>query len=222
MLLIGGSVYGGTRTLKDRQPRVTFSKDGKTWDAPRKVLASGDWLWRVTWHDGVGYGVSYRNDDKESAITLYRSRDGLAWDKVAPLEVPGQPNEVTLRVLKDGRMVALVRREAGSKMGWIGTSNAPFEKWTWKETKHRLGGPEFMQLPDGRMLACSRAYGAKSTTAVGWMTESSYDPTVTLPSGGDTSYAGMAWHDGLVWLSYYSSHEGKGSIYLARLKVGDK
>jgi hypothetical protein len=40
-----------------------------------------------------------------------------------------------------------------------------------------------------------------------------------LPSGGDTSYAGMVIHDGLLWLSYYSSHQGKTSIYLARLKV---
>ncbi len=39
-----------------------------------------------------------------------------------------------------------------------------------------------------------------------------------LPSGGDTSYAGMAWHDGLLWISYYSSHEGKANIYLAKVK----
>ena len=43
---------------------------------------------------------------------------------------------------------------------------------------------------------------------------------LTLPSGGDTSYAGLAWHDGLLWVSYYSSHEGKSSIYLAKVKVG--
>ncbi len=29
----------------------------------------------------------------------------------------------------------------------------------------------------------------------------------------------MVWHDGELWLSDYSSHEGKASIYLARLKV---
>ena len=41
-----------------------------------------------------------------------------------------------------------------------------------------------------------------------------------LPSGGDTSYAGMVWHDGLLWIAYYSSHEEKTSIYLAKVKVG--
>ena len=42
---------------------------------------------------------------------------------------------------------------------------------------------------------------------------------LTLPSGGDTSYAGLAWHDGRLWVSYYSSHEGKASIYLAQVKL---
>ena len=40
-----------------------------------------------------------------------------------------------------------------------------------------------------------------------------------LPSGGDTSYAGMVLHDGLLWVSYYASHEGKTSIYLAKVKL---
>ena len=38
-------------------------------------------------------------------------------------------------------------------------------------------------------------------------------------SGGDTSYPGLVWHDGLLWMSYYSSHEGKTSIYLARIRL---
>ena len=42
---------------------------------------------------------------------------------------------------------------------------------------------------------------------------------LTLPSGGDTSYAGLVWHDGLLWVSYYSSHEEKTAIYLAKVKV---
>src|SRR6478672_11563359 len=58
MIVAGGSVYEGT-TLKGRQPRVCFSKDGREWTAPQRVLTEGEWLWRVTWHDGKCYGVSY-------------------------------------------------------------------------------------------------------------------------------------------------------------------
>src|SRR4051794_29665597 len=59
MIVAGGSIYGGTTTLKGRQPRVTFSKDGREWTPPQPVLVEGEWLWRVTWHGGKAYGVSY-------------------------------------------------------------------------------------------------------------------------------------------------------------------
>ena len=42
---------------------------------------------------------------------------------------------------------------------------------------------------------------------------------VTLPSRGDTSYPGLVFHEGLLWVSYYSSHEGKTSVYLARISL---
>jgi hypothetical protein len=42
---------------------------------------------------------------------------------------------------------------------------------------------------------------------------------VSVPSGGDTSYPGLVWDDGMVWMSYYSSHEGRTSVYLARLRL---
>src|SRR5262249_17978335 len=84
----------------------------------------------------------------------------------------------------------------------------------------RIGGPNLIRLPDGRLIAVVRLYTPKARTAV-----CSLDPEtgklaelLTLPSGGDTSYAGLAWHDDLLWISYYSSHEGKTSIYLARVR----
>ncbi len=46
-----------------------------------------------------------------------------------------------------------------------------------------------------------------------------FTPAITLPSGGDTSYPGLLVHEGRLWVSYYSSHEGKTSIYLARIPL---
>jgi len=45
--------------------------------------------------------------------------------------------------------------------------------------------------------------------------------TVLLPSGGDTSYPGMLISKKDLLVSYYSSHEGKSRIYLARIKMKD-
>ena len=44
------------------------------------------------------------------------------------------------------------------------------------------------------------------------------EPILELPSGGDTSYPGLVWHDDSLWVSYYSSHEGKTNIYLAKVR----
>jgi len=43
-----------------------------------------------------------------------------------------------------------------------------------------------------------------------------------LPSGGDTSYPGLVWYEDMLYASYYSSHEGKTSIYLAKVKIESK
>ena len=223
MIVMGGSVYQGTKVLKGRRPRVAFSKDGKSFTTPRMVLEEGDWLWRVTWHKGVGYGISYRVDGgPDWAVSLQRSTDGVRWTKVKDLDVPGRPNEATLRFLPNGDMVALVRRESGDKQGWIGVSRAPFLDWKWKPAGSQLGGPNFIVLPDGQMVAGSRDYreaGArKYTTVIGPMTTDGFTQKLSFPSGGDTSYPGFVFHEGVLWMSYYSSHEGKTSIYLAKIR----
>src|SRR4029079_4890826 len=88
------------------------------------------------------------------------------------------------------------------------------------ETAHRFGGPNFIQLPDGSLWAGSRRYPGGAKTVLAKMTGArGHAPVLTFPSSGDNSYPGFVWHDGLLWMSYYSSHEGKTSIYLAKIKV---
>jgi hypothetical protein len=124
--------------------------------------------------------------------------------------------------MPDGEMVALLRRETGNRFAWVGRSRAPYTTWTWRETAHQVGGPNFIRLPDGELWASGRDSSGSPKTVVARMTlDGGYEPVLTLPSGGDTSYAGMVWHDGLLWVSYYASHEGKTSIYLARVKLAN-
>jgi hypothetical protein len=238
MIVAGGSVYAG-KTFKGRQPRVMFSKDGREWTAPQRVLSEGEWLWRVTWHGGKAYGVSYNAQERTSPaakaaattgkvesgpaewkLKLVASSDGVKYDVITHLDVPGHPNETTVRFMPDGEMIAMVRREGGTTFGWIGHSPAPYKDWKWKETQHRFGGPNFIRLPDGTLWASSRSYPGGAKTVLARMTaDGEYAPALTFPSSGDNSYAGLVWHDGLLWMSYYSSHEGKTSIYLAKIKA---
>jgi len=127
--------------------------------------------------------------------------------------------ETTLRFLNSGEMTALVRREGGNMLGWIGASRPPYKEWKWHETQHRLGGPNFVQLPDGSFWAASRGYPGGAKTVLAKFGRETYEPVLSLPSGGDCSYPGMVCHNGLLWMSYYSFHEGKTSIYLARIHI---
>ena len=224
MIVAGGSIYDGTKVLKGRQPRVMFSMDARQWTAPLRILAEGEWLWRVTWRNGHAYGVSYTTpaDKQNWIVTLFDSPDGIAWSKLTQLDVPGKPNETTVRFLKNGDMMALVRRETPENNARIGVSKAPYKEWTWTSAHHAIGGPNFIQLPDGRLIASGRDYRERPTyfTGAGFLSVADgYKPELRFPSGGDTSYAGMVWYKGLLWMTYYSSHEGKGKIYLAKVKA---
>ncbi len=220
MVVAGGSVYNGGKQLLGRQPRVAFSTDGFEWTPTKRVCEEGDWLWRVTWHEGKAYGVSRKPiENDENELTLYCAADGVHYEPVTVMEVPGRPNETTLRFVEGGRMIAFVRREGGSHAAWIGHSDPPYTEWKWHETKHRVGGPNFIQLPDGSFWAGARRYPGGAKTVLARFGLSMYEPVLVLPSGGDTSYPGLVWHEGLLWMSYYSSHEGKTSIYLAKIRL---
>ena len=52
--------------------------------------------------------------------------------------------------------------------------------------------------------AAGRDHNVPVKTSVGRMTLDRYEPLLSVPSGGDTSYPGLVWHEGLLWISYYS------------------
>lgn len=227
MLTMGGSIYNGTKTLQGRQPRVATSTDFKYWSPTVKELNSGDWLWRPAYNetDKKFYGVAYNQypstggpkPEAEWSAKLYSSTDGKIWALVSPLNVTGQPNEATIRFKADGTGIILMRREAGDKRGVIGLAKPPYREWTWTPVPYPLGGPNFIVLPDGSMIAGTRVVGPRF--GLFKMTDTTFEPLIPLPSGGDCSYPGMVWHDGLLHVTYYSSHEGKASIYYAKVKL---
>ena len=217
MLVAGGSVYEGTE-YRTRSPRVVFSVDGRSWTVPQKVLAEDHWLWRVTWHRDRAYSVSKLGEGSHPRRGfLYSSADGIDWQWITEFFLPNDAwnaSETTLRFMPDDELVALVRPH------WIGVSRSPYKSWEWTQISEGLGGPNFIRLPDGTLWAGARGRheDGSSATVLARMTRDQYEPVLRLPSGGDCSYPGMVWHEGLLWMSYYSSHEGKTSIYLARIK----
>lgn len=229
MLLIEAAYYEGKKVLK-REPRVAFSnKRGRAFTTPQvvhipdEVRSQDDWLWRLTWHEGTAYGVMYQVQQDDTMLHLLKTKDGLRYELVKTLDVTGKPNETTLRFGPGGEMLAVVRREGGDFTGMIGSSMPPYQHWNWQSLGNRLGGPNFLALPNGKLLCATRDYNQKEhRTALALIDRNGkFQKVLVLPSGGDTSYPGMVLKDGIVYLSYYSGHEGKTNIYLARLSASE-
>lgn len=217
MLTMGGSIYIKGK-FKGCYPSVTFSQNGVDWEAVKKIDLPLEWIWRVSWYQGVGYGISYGKK-----LKLYKTTNGLDYSLVAHLNVGKSPSEATIRFMNDGTMVALLRRDGP---GWIGHAAPPYTHWKWHETLYRVGGPNFLVLEDQKMWAGSRYHHyirRKRTPFTGLyrMDLTSLELELVLPSGGDTSYPGMVYHNGLLYMSYYSSHEEKSMIYFATIDLGD-
>lgn len=200
-LLMGGSPVRQGR-YEGRRPRICSSADGLSWTPPLAIAEEGDWLWRIDRAAGRSYGISYRlPSTRRWTVHLLESADGLDYRELAELGVRGKPNEATLR-FRGREAIALVRREAGNGRSWIGASMPPYRAWTWSETEHRLGGPNFIVLPGGTLIAAARIWRrGRPSAALCAMTEKSLSPILLLPSGGDCGYPGMVFHRGVLWIS---------------------
>jgi len=228
-----------------RCTHIAQSEDGIDWDL-QLVLdpLQGRTLWRPRrGPDGRWYAASYApargNDDYR--VALYRSKDGWSWKHVSLIHGKDKANETELCFLPDGELLALVRREAGPCRPLLAASRPPYHTWTKLECSRFLQGPLLERLPDGSLLVVGRSREPLEPEEPGGQCRTrgfrldretgKLEDLFTLPSGGDTSYAGLQeLQDGTFLLSYYSGHEHEdGSyrdgespqrcgIYLARLE----
>lgn len=222
MLLMGGSRIKNGLYL-NRQNRVSFSSDGARWESLQPVLENGDWLWRLDWYQGRGYGVSYRiKNSRIWELYLFTTPDGVHYENRGILPIKGKPNETTLRISDSGTLFALVRREGGDAQGFWGTSKSPYTTWNFSSLGLRLGGPNFIFQKNGepligtRIFQKSRGRPVEARMGLGLLREGTFVQRWELPSGGDCAYPGMVAWNGKLYLSYYSSHEGRTAIYIAQ------
>jgi len=228
LMLIGGYA----KRKKDHQlvptaTFVSFSKDARKWSKPQLITQKGTWLWQVSWFENNAYGISYRSEKTGLVIDLLKSNDGINFKPHAEkLLTEGSPCEATVRFIPDGTCYALVRRNAKKppSSAMLGVSKPDYKKWKWfdlGEEFSRFGGPNFIQIPTGHWIGAGRMHKDGAHTAITYIDIKNATMTklLKLPSAGDTSYPGLVWHNNTLYVSYYSSHEAKTSIYLAKLKV---
>lgn len=199
------------------QTLIWFSGDGRDWSDPVQVGDPNLRLWRVSWHDRRAFAVGY-STTAEKYLRLYTSKDGVFFKALADQMYSGDASESALFSGEEDSLYCVSQHEGSSLLG---ISRPPYRGWTWRELDTRIAAPNILQLPDGRLVIAGRFHAEESRTALGWLDpkEGTVTRFLTLPSGGDNSSPGLVWYDGILWVSYHSSHEGKASVYLAKVKV---
>ena len=230
LMLTGAAAIQRNGKTIGHQSYTWFSADGSTWSSARPIGDNDVWLWRTTWNHRdktaycAGYGTTSNTD--RIRLRLYRSKDGHTYNTLVPELLPNdtEPSETSILFRADGAAHCLLRRDGVQKSALLGVAHPPYRKWTWKDLGVRIGGPHMIELPDGRTVAAVRLYDKPVRTALCWLDpeKASLEEFMGLPSGGDTSYAGLVWHDEHLWVGYYSGHEAnhvrvKTSIYLAKV-----
>ncbi|MGE3239463.1 MAG: dockerin type I domain-containing protein [Pirellulales bacterium] len=206
---------GGTR-----QSYTWRSLNGTNWNDPVAALNDQRWLWRVEWNpaNDAAYGISYNGN----STRLHVSPTGNSYGTLVPTLIDG--NEGSLLFPADGSAIALVRREGAGAQVAVSTN---LTDWNFRDTGVFVGGPDMIQIPDGRIIVGGRFrdnFTSNLRTSLGWLdpVAGTIQEFLTFPSGGDTGYPGFAWHDDKLWVSYYSSHAGSTRVYLASVSFGNR
>ncbi|MFT5235687.1 MAG: hypothetical protein ACI90A_001050 [Shewanella sp.] len=222
LLLLGlGSFI--SRLKQERQSYLWRTNDGLLWSAPTEIAKPNDWLWRLCVHKNVLFGISYLPKPKGYA-SLYKSIDGHNFTRVFKnLNKQGYVNESGLFFDEHDNAHCLLRRDpvwGPEETALLGSSKPPYQYWKWQELDKRIGGPVTFYY-QGHHYGVVRLYDDKIRTSVVEIDVESamVKELVSLPSGGDNSYAGVVLDKGSLKVSYYSSHEGKAAIYFAELDI---
>ncbi|HZR83502.1 MAG TPA: sialidase family protein [Candidatus Binatia bacterium] len=188
----------------------THSDDGRAWSMPTDIGPVRFGFWRVTETGGTLYSAAY--EDGDLRVVLFRSQDGLHWERGAEIYGVSEdtPLETELVVVPSGRMLGLVRmdgtdpelsgnRRLRTKVCW---ATPPYDAWDCPQELEgvRLDGPVAFWWR-GRLFVIARKHlglDNRKRTALYEITGELDGGPIGIfehgevPSAGDTSYAGVA------------------------------
>jgi hypothetical protein len=243
-------IVGGLARFNEQKRRgpaatfVSFSKNASGWTPAKQITEQGFWLWDVAWHNGVAYGFTQptRSARNLQYIQLVKSTDGINFKPVGEkLMATGSASisEVAIEFDANDTAYALVRRRCRTTENCggalLGIAQPPYTNWQYHdlgEHTDTMGGPALIQIGD-HWLAAGRKIkeipgkgegSGSNCTALYYldMKTKTAEELLQLRSAGDTSYPAFIWHNKTLYMSYYSTHQNKTSIYLVKLKIKEK
>ena len=217
--------------LNDHLGYCAHTADGQHWDGPVLLEGTyGHYIWRAAACADRAYlcarrrtlfraGVVSEAEPAEIESAMLESDDGLVW-RFRGLFADKLGDETAFLFEADGSVLALVRDGAGERAR-ICRASPPYADWQRVPLERNVGGPLLARWGERYLVAGRKTDEDGPRTALSWLVGDELVEAAELPSGGDNSYPGfVALDESRGLLSYYSSHEGSTSIYLAELRLG--
>ena len=243
-LMVNTSVYFVSRQPREDGRYYQLDPLGTTLNLPDNDREPGVAQQSVTWHNGMGYSIAQWG--KDTAGTLYRTRDGKSWRVLAEAIFPeGHAGEGALAFGADDTAYCLLRGSS-HKGVFVGRGEPPhYQEWEWRTPsidygpehggarpaeevlRVGLGGPKLVRLSDGRLLGAGRALGPgrdDGHATLFWV--DLHQARLTLFAEFDgTSYPGVVEHQGEIWVTYVGSacHDGIWEVHSGKVdESGDQ
>ena len=213
------------------------TQDGTTWSKVQAVYDSGWWLWRVRVLDGVFYTAAYtavRPTPDKRVTQLLRSDDGLEWELVSTVTDQNMAGEADMWLEANGAMSLLTRTRNNAILY---RSDEPRQTWTATQLDALVHSPVMAQWNDRRFIAGRDKHEGKTVTKLWELDGDRLAELMVLPSGGDTSYAGLivdpdADTNGApaLYVSWYSqdapdrdraANPASADVYVAHITIAD-
>ena len=155
------------RRLVSMSSFIVSSSDGVNWTEPQLALPEHRAIWWVApgpdalyasvYGAGRGDGVRADSPNYCKWTELWRSEDGLAWEKVGIISDENRAGEAALAFLPDKRLFAFVRHDEHDKPE-IKFASPPYTEWeTAVELGFRNNGPSIGLVGD-KLVTATRAH----------------------------------------------------------------
>lgn len=218
-------IYGEGGTQKtlawtSQDPRLA---DARAWVRPELIGMNNFPLDRIVWHNGTAFSPAI-GCICGSATTLHimAGRDGRSFSSRAEENMRLlMPYEAELLFERDTAYCVVSGYSTSGPTAVLGASQAPYNAWKWKKLDHPLRYARFLRLPDERVLAVAWLHGANPRLSLcefqpqtGKFTE-----LLELAAAKEAAAAGLAWHDGHVWVAHPVAEGDQTRIYLAKVKL---
>lgn len=203
---------------------AVYSNDGVQWLKPTMLEGTfGHYIWRARKYQGmaylcarrkIGFEVDLKGEPSQMKSLMLESSDGLIWQKRSVFqEIQG--DETAFIFSSGGEITGIGRRKGNAQLL---KSQPPYDSWSRSDLGRYIGGPLIASWGDEILVGGRRKTKSGPRTFLAWLNKSGLEDFALLPSSGDNSYPGFVeLSGGEAIASWYSSHEGSASIYMARL-----